>query len=61
MAMILKTVGPGRGALWVRDGLRLYMRQPMAFTGLFALFLLAALFFVFLEQLLHFTFFRKFP
>jgi hypothetical protein len=44
MAMILKTVGPGRGALWVRDGLRLYMRQPMAFTGLFALFLLAALF-----------------
>ncbi|ODU08042.1 MAG: hypothetical protein ABS84_15155 [Rubrivivax sp. SCN 71-131] len=44
MAMILKTVGPGRGALWVRDGLQLYMKRPMAFTGLFALFLLLALF-----------------
>ncbi len=44
MAMILKTVGPGRGALWIRDGLQLYMRRPMAFTGLFALFLLLALF-----------------
>lgn len=44
MAMILKSVGPGRGALWVRDGLQLYMKRPMAFTGLFALFLLAALF-----------------
>ncbi|MBL8332435.1 MAG: hypothetical protein JNM08_05000 [Rubrivivax sp.] len=44
MAMTLKTVGPGRGAQWVSDGLRLYMKRPMAFTGLFALFLVAALF-----------------
>lgn len=44
MAMTLKTVGPGRGAQWLSDGLRLYMRRPLAFTGLFALFLVAALF-----------------
>ena len=25
MAMILQTVGPARGAHWVRDGLRLYL------------------------------------
>ncbi len=43
MAMRLKTVGPGRGAAWVADGLRLYMKRPMAFTGMFAAFLLAAL------------------
>jgi hypothetical protein len=44
MAMILKTVGPGRGAHWVRDGLRLYVKRPLAFTSLFVLFLFAALF-----------------
>jgi hypothetical protein len=44
MAMILKAVSPGHGARWVRDGLRLYMRRPMAFTSLFVLFLFAALF-----------------
>ena len=44
MAMILKTVGPGRGAAWVRDGLRLYLKRPLAFTALFVLFLFAALF-----------------
>lgn len=43
MAMRLKTLGPGRGAAWVMDGLRLYMKRPMAFTGMFAAFLLAAL------------------
>jgi hypothetical protein len=44
MAMILKTVGPARGAHWVRDGLRLYLKRPLAFTSLFVLFLFAALF-----------------
>ena len=44
MAMILKSVGPGRGAYWVRDGLRLYLKRPLAFTALFVLFLFAALF-----------------
>jgi hypothetical protein len=43
MAMILKAVGPGRGAHWVRDGLRLYLKRPLAFTSLFVLFLFAAL------------------
>jgi hypothetical protein len=44
MAMILKAVGPARGAYWVRDGLRLYVKRPLAFTSLFVLFLFAALF-----------------
>jgi hypothetical protein len=44
MAMILKSVGPARGAYWVRDGLRLYLKRPLAFTSLFVLFLFAALF-----------------
>jgi hypothetical protein len=44
MAMILKSVGPARGAHWVRDGLRLYLKRPLAFTSLFVLFLFAALF-----------------
>lgn len=44
MAMILKAVGPARGAHWVRDGLRLYAKRPLAFTGLFTIFLFVALF-----------------
>lgn len=44
MAMILKAVGPSRGAHWVRDGLRLYLKRPLAFTSLFAIFLFVALF-----------------
>jgi len=44
MAMILKSVGPARGAHWVRDGLRLYLRRPLAFTSLFVLFFFAVLF-----------------
>jgi hypothetical protein len=43
MAMILKTVGPARGAHWVRDGLRLYLKRPLAFTSLFAIFMFAVL------------------
>jgi hypothetical protein len=39
MAMILKTVGPARGAHWVRDGLRLYLKRPLAFTSLFVSFM----------------------
>lgn len=44
MTLILKAVGPARGAHWVRDGLRLYLKRPLAFTSLFVLFLFAALF-----------------
>ncbi|WP_326538356.1 BPSS1780 family membrane protein [Pseudorhodoferax sp.] len=44
MAMILNAVGPGRGAHWVRDGLRLYLKRPLAFTALFIIFLFMALF-----------------
>jgi hypothetical protein len=44
MAMILKAVGPARGAHWVRDGLRLYLQRPLAFTSLFTIFLFVALF-----------------
>lgn len=44
MAMILKAVGPARGAHWVRDGLRLYLKRPLAFTSLFAIFMFVALF-----------------
>ncbi len=44
MALTLETVGASRGALWVRDGLRLYLKRPLAFTSLFVLFLFAALF-----------------
>lgn len=43
MAMILKAVGPARGAHWVRDGLRLYLKRPLAFTSLFAIFMFVAL------------------
>lgn len=43
MAMILKSVGPAHGAYWVRDGLRLFLKKPLAFTSLFVLFLFAAL------------------
>ena len=44
MAMILKAVGPARGAHWVRDGLRLYLQRPLAFTSLFTIFIFVALF-----------------
>lgn len=44
MAMILRSVGPARGAQWVRDGVRLYLKRPLAFTALFVLFMCVALF-----------------
>lgn len=42
MALILKTVEPARGARWISDAWRLFGRRPLAFTALFAVFLLAA-------------------
>lgn len=41
MPLILKTVEPARGLRWVRDGFTLFGRQPLGFSTLFALFLLA--------------------
>ena len=43
MALSLKTVPPLHGARWVRDGFRLFGRHPLAFSSLFAGFLLAML------------------
>jgi hypothetical protein len=47
MALQLKTPHPARGAQWVREGFRLFGRRPLAFTGMFAVFLFAALMTVF--------------
>ena len=44
MTLQLKTVPAGRGLRWVGDALRLFARRPLAFSALFALFLLAAVF-----------------
>lgn len=41
MSLSLKTVPPLQGARWVRDGFRLFGRHPLAFSSLFAGFLLA--------------------
>jgi len=43
MALALKHVPAARGAQWVRDGFRLYARRPLGFTGLFLVFLFAAM------------------
>jgi hypothetical protein len=43
MPLSLKTPHPARGAQWVRDAFRLYGKRPMAFAGLFFVFLFAAL------------------
>jgi hypothetical protein len=43
MPLILKSVAPRRGAQWVREGLVLFARKPLAFTSLFVLFLVFAL------------------
>lgn len=43
MSLSLKTVPPLQGARWVRDGFRLFGRHPLAFSSLFAGFLLAML------------------
>lgn len=43
MALSLKTVPPSRGPRWIGDAFRLFLRKPLAFMALFALFLAAAL------------------
>jgi hypothetical protein len=48
MALSLKTPSAGRGALWVREGFRLFGRKPLAFSGMFAAFLFVALVVAFL-------------
>lgn len=40
--MRLQTVPARQGAVWVRQGFRVFFRQPLAFAGLFATFLFAA-------------------
>jgi hypothetical protein len=43
MGLKLHAVTPRQGWTWMRDGLRLYFRRPIAFTGLFLVFLLGAM------------------
>ena len=43
MALQLKTVNAAHGVRWITDALRLFVRKPVAFTALFAMFLAAAL------------------
>src|SRR4051794_8554678 len=41
MSMKLQLVPARRGILWVRQGFAVFLRQPMGFAGLFAIFLFA--------------------
>jgi len=41
MGLKLQAVAPSQGWTWVRDGVRLYLRRPVAFTAMLVLFLLA--------------------
>jgi hypothetical protein len=43
MALSLKSVPASHGALWVRDAFKLFARKPLAFTGLFMVFLFVVL------------------
>lgn len=43
MGLKLHTVPARQGWAWTRDGLRLFVRRPMVFTGLFAMALLGVL------------------
>lgn len=43
MPLTLKSVPAASGALWVRDGFKLFARRPLAFTSLFVIFLLVAM------------------
>lgn len=43
MALALKSPAPARGARWIGDAWRLFMRRPLAFSALFAVFLLGAM------------------
>jgi hypothetical protein len=51
MALSLKTPPPARGAIWVREAFRLFGRKPLAFSGMFAAFLFAALLSMFIPYL----------
>ena len=43
MALLLKSVPASHGLRWIGDAFRLFMRRPLAFTSLFAVFLGLAL------------------
>ena len=43
MTLLLKPVAAARGLRWIVDAFRLFARRPLAFTMLFAVFMLAAL------------------
>jgi hypothetical protein len=43
MALILKTVPAARGTRWIVEAFRVFLRRPLAFTALFAVFLFAAM------------------
>ena len=43
MPLLLKPVDASRGPRWVGDAFRLFARQPLAFTALFAVFLFGAM------------------
>jgi hypothetical protein len=42
MGLKLQPVSPRQGWTWVRDGTRLFLKRPLAFTTMFLLFLLAS-------------------
>jgi hypothetical protein len=43
MALRLRAVAAPRGLQWLREGWRVFARKPLAFTGLFAVFLFGAM------------------
>lgn len=43
MGLKLQTVAPRQGWTWLRDGLRLYLRRPLGFTGLFMVSLIGVM------------------
>jgi hypothetical protein len=43
MALSLKTVPARQGALWMRDGFRLFSQHPLAFSLMFVVFMAAAM------------------
>ena len=43
MPLVLKRVEPARGATWLRDAFRLFVRRPLPFTMLFIVFMATAL------------------
>jgi hypothetical protein len=43
MALSIQLVEPAQGVRWMRDAFGLFMRRPIAFTGMFVAFLLLAL------------------